>query len=172
MISSLPYILNNRFELDHELGAGGMGVVYLARDLRLNRPVAIKILRSEYSADAVVLGRFRHEADSAAQLGHPNIVRVYDMGVHEGLSYIVMEYIAGQTLRMVIDEQGALPVRRMHKFATQIAEALAVVHRSGCVHRDIKPQNILLDREVGTVCRIHQCFFTIWTGYIYGPGVD
>src|SRR5687767_12350215 len=107
-----PRILNNRFELDRKLGQGGMATVYLARDLRLNRPVAIKVLHGQYAADEQFLRRFKHEADAAAQLGHPNIVRVYDVGNDGDLHYIVMEYIAGSDLKEIIALQAPLAVGR------------------------------------------------------------
>ena len=142
-----PRILNNRFELDRKLGQGGMATVYLARDLRLNRPVAIKVLHGQYAADEQFLRRFKHEADAAAQLGHPNIVRVYDVGNDGDLHYIVMEYIAGSDLKEIIALQAPLAVGRTLKLVQQIAEALEVAHRSGLVHRDVKPQNVLIDGE-------------------------
>ena len=144
---SQPRILNNRFQLERKLGQGGMATVYLARDLRLNRPVAIKILHGQYASDEQFLRRFKHEADAAAQLGHPNIVRVYDVGSEGDLHYIVMEYIAGSDLKEIITLEGPLPVGRTLKMVQQIAEALEAAHASGLVHRDVKPQNVLIDSE-------------------------
>ncbi len=142
-----PRILNGRFQLDRKLGQGGMATVYLARDLRLNRPVAVKILHGQYASDEQFLRRFKHEADAAAQLGHPNIVRVYDVGNDGDLHYIVMEYIAGSDLKEIISLEGPLPVGRTLKMIQQIAEALEAAHHNGLVHRDVKPQNVLIDSE-------------------------
>ncbi len=142
-----PRILNGRFQLDRKLGQGGMATVYLARDLRLNRPVAVKILHGQYASDEQFLRRFKHEADAAAQLGHPNIVRVYDVGNDGDLHYIVMEYVAGSDLKEIISLEGPLPVGRTLKMIQQIAEALEAAHHNGLVHRDVKPQNVLIDSE-------------------------
>lgn len=144
---SQPRVLNNRFQLERKLGQGGMATVYLARDLRLNRPVAVKVLHGQYANDEQFLRRFKHEADAVAQLGHPNIVRVYDVGNDGDVHYIVMEYIAGSDLKEIITLDAPLPVGRTLKIVQQIAEALEVAHRSGLVHRDVKPQNVLMDSE-------------------------
>ncbi|HEY1015564.1 MAG TPA: protein kinase, partial [Herpetosiphonaceae bacterium] len=144
---SQPRVLNNRFQLDRKLGQGGMATVYLGRDLRLGRPVAVKILHGQYAGDDQFLRRFKHEADAAAQLGHPNIVRVYDVGSDGDLHYIVMEYINGADLKEIISREAPLAIPRTLKLVQQIAEALEAAHRSGLVHRDIKPQNVLVDGE-------------------------
>ncbi len=144
-MSEQPRILNNRYQLERKLGQGGMATVYLGRDLRLNRPVAIKVLHGQYASDEQFLRRFKHEADAAAQLGHPNIVRVYDIGAEGDFHYIVMEYVQGTDLKEIIELQAPLPVPRTLAIVRQIAEALQAAHDSGLVHRDVKPQNVLID---------------------------
>ncbi|MCA0352960.1 MAG: Stk1 family PASTA domain-containing Ser/Thr kinase [Chloroflexi bacterium] len=144
-MSEQPRILNNRYQLERKLGQGGMATVYLGRDLRLNRPVAIKVLHGQYASDEQFLRRFKHEADAAAQLGHPNIVRVYDIGAEGDLHYIVMEYVQGTDLKEIISLQAPLPVPRTLAIVRQVAEALQAAHDSGLVHRDVKPQNVLID---------------------------
>ncbi|WP_110518556.1 Stk1 family PASTA domain-containing Ser/Thr kinase [Herpetosiphon llansteffanensis] len=144
-MSEQPRILNNRYQLERKLGQGGMATVYLGRDLRLNRPVAIKVLHGQYASDEQFLRRFKHEADAAAQLGHPNIVRVYDIGAEGDFHYIVMEYVEGTDLKEIIELQAPLPVPRTLAIVRQIAEALQAAHDSGLVHRDVKPQNVLID---------------------------
>lgn len=142
-----PRILNGRYQLERKLGQGGMATVYLGRDLRLNRAVAIKVLHGQYASDEQFLRRFKHEADAAAQLGHPNIVRVYDVGADDDLHYIVMEYVQGMDLKEIITFQAPVPIPRTIKIVQQIAEALQSAHDNGLVHRDIKPQNVLMDGE-------------------------
>ncbi len=142
-----PKILGGRFVIERRLGRGGMATVYLARDQRLNRQVAIKILHNQFASDDQFLRRFKHEADSAARLNHPNIVRVYDVGNEGNLQYIVMEYIEGADLKEIIALEGPLPVNRTIRLVQQIAEALEVAHQAGMVHRDVKPQNVLVDRN-------------------------
>ncbi len=144
-MSEQPRILNNRYQLERKLGQGGMATVYLGRDLRLNRPVAIKVLHGQYATDEQFLRRFKHEADAAAQLGHPNIVRVYDIGAEGDFHYIVMEYVQGTDLKEIISLQAPLPVPRTLAIVRQVAEALQAAHDSGLVHRDVKPQNVLID---------------------------
>ncbi len=114
-------ILNNRYELEQKLGEGGMARVYRGRDLRLNRQVAVKVLHSHYASDTGFLQRFHHEAQAAANLRHPNIVDVYDVGQDGDIHYIVMEYVAGSDLKALILRSGALPIER----AVAIAEAVA-----------------------------------------------
>ncbi|MFD3163045.1 Stk1 family PASTA domain-containing Ser/Thr kinase [Herpetosiphon sp. NSE202] len=144
-MSEQPRILNNRYQLERKLGQGGMATVYLGRDLRLKRPVAIKVLHGQYASDEQFLRRFKHEADAAAQLNHPNIVRVYDIEAEGDFHYIVMEYVEGTDLKEIIELQAPLPVPRTLAIVRQIAEALQAAHDSGLVHRDVKPQNVLID---------------------------
>ncbi|HTY43002.1 MAG TPA: protein kinase [Thermoanaerobaculia bacterium] len=128
------------------LGAGGMGEVYRARDTRLNREVAIKVLPAELAGDASRLRRFEKEARSASALNHPNIVTVYDIGSEGGVSYIAMEKVEGETLRKLL-AGGALPIRKLLSTATQIAEGLAKAHEAGIVHRDLKPENLMVTKD-------------------------
>src|SRR5262245_49230769 len=122
------------------LGDGGMGEVYRAKDTRLAREVAVKVLTAELSADKEKLSRFELEARSASALNHPNIVTVHEIGSAEGVSYIAMELVDGKTLRELL-VPGAMPIRRLLPIATQVADGLAKAHESGIVHRDLKPEN-------------------------------
>jgi serine/threonine protein kinase len=141
-----PDILCNRYVLSGLLGAGGMAQVFLAHDRILGRDLALKVLREHYVKDAQFVERFRREAQSAAALNHPNVVQVYDQGRFEdGRYYIVMEYVPGGNLKDRIDRTGPLDPLEATRFASQIAEALRVAHERGMVHRDIKPQNVLLN---------------------------
>ncbi|MGA7237779.1 MAG: protein kinase [Bryobacteraceae bacterium] len=134
------------YEVQSLLGAGGMGEVYRARDARLNRTVALKILPSQVAADPGRRQRFEQEARSASALNHPNIVSVYDIGEQDGLAFIVSELIEGESLRDVI-KRGPLPLSRLLDLAGQTAAALAAAHAAGIVHRDLKPENIMLTRD-------------------------
>jgi eukaryotic-like serine/threonine-protein kinase len=140
-------VLNGRYRLGEVLGEGGMAVVYRSHDLLLNRPVAIKILRAQYAADESFLRRFEREAQAAAGFSHPNIVNVYDVGTDGDQHYIVMEYIRGPSLKDLIRRQGPFSVDGAIFIIGQVASALDYAHQRGLVHRDIKPQNILVDRE-------------------------
>ena len=140
-------LLGNRYELETLIGQGGMAHVYRARDRVLGRPVAIKILRPEYVSDENLLARFQREARAAAALLHPNIVSVYDVGQDGDRHYIVMEYMAGPTLKEVIRRRAPLPVEQALKVAEQVCAALEYAHRHGVIHRDIKPQNILFSED-------------------------
>jgi serine/threonine-protein kinase len=137
-------ILNNRYELEQKLGEGGMARVYRGRDLRLNRQVAVKVLHSHYASDTGFLQRFHHEAQAAANLRHPNIVDVYDVGQDGDIHYIVMEYVPGSDLKALILRSGSLPVERAVAIAEAVADGLEAAHRLGMIHRDIKPQNIIV----------------------------
>jgi eukaryotic-like serine/threonine-protein kinase len=139
-------ILCNRYVLSGLLGAGGMAEVFLAHDQILGRDLALKVLREHYAKDAQFVERFRREAQSAAALNHPNVVQVYDQGRFEdGRYYIAMEHMPGGSLKDHIDRTGPLDPAEATRFASQIAGALRVAHERGMVHRDIKPQNVLLD---------------------------
>ncbi len=134
------------YEILSPLGAGGMGEVYRARDERLKRDVAIKVLPASYSEDAERLRRFEQEAQAAGGLNHPNITAVYDLASHEGAPYIVTELLEGETLRARL-AGGALPARKAIDYASQIAQGLAAAHEKGIVHRDLKPENLFLTKE-------------------------
>ena len=134
------------YEIVAPIGAGGMGEVYRARDARLGRDVALKLLPAEFSADPARLARFEHEARAAGSLDHPGIVAVHDIGVHDGLHYIVSELVDGRTFRALLVE-GPLPLRKAADLAAQIAATVAAAHAAGIVHRDLKPENIMVTRD-------------------------
>lgn len=140
-------VLNGRYRLGDVLGEGGMAVVYRAQDVLLNRPVAVKILRSQYSTDENFLRRFEREAQSAASFSHANIVNVYDVGTDGDQHYIVMEYIRGPSLKELIRRQGPFSIDGAIFIIGQVTSALDYAHQRGLIHRDIKPQNILVDRD-------------------------
>jgi tRNA A-37 threonylcarbamoyl transferase component Bud32 len=137
-------VIADRYELEELVGTGGMSSVYRAHDRLLERKVAIKILHEHYTADADYVERLRREARAAAKLSHPNIVTVIDRGEADGRQFIVFEYIDGQNLKELIESQGRLPVRTALELGIEIGSALAFAHENGLVHRDVKPQNVLL----------------------------
>jgi Tol biopolymer transport system component len=141
-----PHQVIDHYEILALLGAGGMGEVYRARDTRLNRAVAIKVLPGFSSTDSNRLRRFELEARAAAALNHPNILAVYQMGVFEGSPYLVSELLEGETLRDRL-KGGALPLRKVIDYGTQIARGLAAAHEKGIVHRDLKPENLFVTRD-------------------------
>lgn len=140
-------ILGNRYEILEKIGSGGMATVYKAKCRLLNRKVAIKILRDEFANDSEFIKRFQIEAQAAASLSHPNIVSIYDVGHEDGMHYIVMELIEGETLKEVITREGKLPWRDAVKIAAQIASGLEQAHSNHIVHRDIKPHNIIITKN-------------------------
>jgi tRNA A-37 threonylcarbamoyl transferase component Bud32 len=139
--------LSGRYRLDAQIGAGGMSTVYRAFDQTLERQVAIKLMHREIASDSDQLERFRREARSVAQLSHPHIVGVIDAGEDEGRPYIVFEYVEGETLKERIRRMGRLPVDEALAYAIEIARALGCAHSRHIVHRDVKPQNVLIDGE-------------------------
>lgn len=140
-------VIGNRYEIIEKIGNGGMATVYKALDKILNRYVAIKILRDEFTTDEEFIKRFNAEAQSAARLTHPNIVSVYDVGQEYNVYYIVMELIQGKTLKQIIDEDGFLSWKWSINIAIQIASALDMAHKNSIIHRDIKPHNIMITEE-------------------------
>ena len=141
-------LLGNRYEIIEKIGSGGMATVYKAKCHVLNRYVAVKILRDEYTTDEEFIKRFEVEAQSAASITHPNIVSVYDVGVDGNLYYIVMELIKGKTLKeIIVEEKGPLPWKWSVNIATQIASALEIAHKNHIIHRDIKPHNIIITED-------------------------
>jgi len=139
-------LIAGRYELHELVGSGGMSNVFRAHDRLLERSVAIKVLHEQYSADEDYVERFRREARSVAQLAHPNIVTVIDRGEEDGRQYIVFEYVEGENLKGLLSH-GALPVDQALRYGLQIAGALDFAHKRGLVHRDVKPQNVLLTEE-------------------------
>lgn len=144
-------VLSANYELDREIGRGGMGIVYLARDRRLKRQVAIKVLPPELAFRAEIRSRFLREAETAAQLSHPNIVPIYSVDEREGLVFFVMAYVDGDNLAVRLHRDGPVPFDEARRYLLEVGRALAFAHERGVVHRDIKPDNILINREDGRV---------------------
>lgn len=146
MLNEGMYV-SDRYEIIEKIGSGGMSYVYKAKDHTLNRFVAIKVLKSEFSDDQNFLAKFRIEAQSAAGLVHPNIVNVYDVGSENGLNYIVMEYVEGITLKTYIEKKGQLGFKEAVSITIQVAKGIEAAHKNHVIHRDIKPQNILISTD-------------------------
>ena len=140
-------VLGGRYEIIEKIGGGGMAIVYKAKCRLLNRYVAIKVLRDEFTNDEEFIKRFRHESQAAASLSHPNIVSIYDVGSEGNIYYIVMEYIKGKTLKEIIHEKGKLSPEETIDYSIQIAEALQHAHNNHIIHRDIKPHNIMVTED-------------------------
>ena len=140
-------VIGNRYKIQEKIGNGGMATVYKALDQILNRYVAVKVLREEFTTDEEFIKRFNAEAQSAARLTHPNIVSVYDVGQEYNIYYIVMELIQGKTLKQIIEEDGHLSWKWAVNIAIQIASALEMAHKNNIIHRDIKPHNIMITED-------------------------
>lgn len=139
--------ISDRYEIIDKVGSGGMSDVYKAKCHKLNRYVAIKVLKPEFSEDKNFVSKFRVEAQSAAGLSHPNIVNVFDVGEDNGIYYIVMELIEGITLKKYIERKGKLPVKEAVSILIQVAQGIEAAHNNHIIHRDIKPQNIIISKE-------------------------
>ena len=140
-------ILGKRYEITEEIAQGGMSVVYKALDLNLNRYDAIKVLNEEFASDKEILERFKQEANAVAFLSHPNIVNIYNVGSEGNIHYIVMEYVKGRTLKEIINLKGHLSNEETLNYSYQMARALESAHNSNIIHRDIKPQNIIITKD-------------------------
>jgi serine/threonine-protein kinase len=140
-------LISNRYKIIKKIASGGMADVFLGEDLKLNRKVAIKILASNYANDKSFVARFKSEAEILAKLDHPNIVRVYDWGEYDSSYYICMEYIEGENLKEIIEKRGPLSPKITADYSIQISSALLAAHKNNLIHRDIKPQNILVTPE-------------------------
>ncbi|MBR6498901.1 MAG: protein kinase, partial [Clostridia bacterium] len=140
-------LISGRYSIISTIGTGGMSVVYKAKDEKTGRIVALKILKDEYRKDADFIKRFRHEATAAQSLSHPNIVKLYTVGSDQDTQYITMEYINGRTLSEIIRDEGPLSETRCVRYAVKILDALSHAHKKGIIHRDIKPDNILIDED-------------------------
>jgi serine/threonine protein kinase len=140
-------VIAGRYELEELVGVGGMSNVYRAHDRLLERMVALKLLHDRYTTDEEYVERFKREARSAARLSHPGIVTVIDRGEQDGHQFIVFEHVAGETLKQRIEREGPLPVDAVLELALQIGRALSFAHERGLIHRDVKPQNVLLNGD-------------------------
>ncbi len=140
-------LLNQRYKIISQIGAGGMALVLKAQDMSLGRPVAVKVLRETYTGDGEFLNRFLNEARAAANLAHPNIVTVHDFGEDSGRYYMVMEHIEGKNLKDIIRDEGAFSIDRALDYTIQICAGVGYAHRAGLVHCDLKPQNVLVTPE-------------------------
>jgi serine/threonine-protein kinase len=140
-------VLSDRYELEELVGSGGMSSVYRAHDRLLDRKVAIKVLHQQYTDDDEYVERFRREARAVATLSHPNIVTVIDRGEHGGRQFIVFEYVEGENLKQLINRRGSAPVATAIELAMQISRGLSFAHQQGLIHRDVKPQNVLLNGD-------------------------
>ena len=170
-------LIADRYELEELVGTGGMSTVFRAHDRQLERRVAIKILHEHYADDPEYLERFRREARAVAKLSHPNIVTVIDRGDDGGRQYIVFEHVEGENLKELVVRSGRLPVRRALELALDVAGGLAFAHDHGLVHRDVKPQNVLLSREgeakvtdFGIARSLHVEHGVTQTGTVLGTG--
>lgn len=139
-----PDLIGGRYRLEHRIGDGRSAVTYRAYDVVLRRPVALKLLRPEYAADQVSSARFAREARAVAAVNHPHVVQVYDSGTHKGQAYLVMQYVAGRNLKQVLADEGPLAPDAAVRLGRRLLRGLGAIHAAGIVHRDVKPQNILV----------------------------
>ena len=139
--------IGDRYEVISHIGVGGMADVYKGKDHKLNRFVAIKVLKDEFRNDRNFVSKFRAEAQAAARLAHPNVVNVYDVGDEDGINYIIMELVEGITLKNYIERKGKLTVRETTSIAIQVSLGLEAAHNRGIIHRDVKPQNIIISTD-------------------------
>ena len=144
---ALQELVLDQYVLLELLGQGGIGAVYKARQIRMNRLVALKVIKREALASPAAVERFRREAEAAAKLSHPNIVTVHDTNAVNGTHFLVMEYIEGNNLKHLVQERGPLPVETACEYIRQAACGLAHAHEQGMVHRDIKPANLMLTKQ-------------------------
>ena len=140
-------LLSGRYELLEKIGDGGMAVVYKGKDRLLNRFIAIKILRPEFTKDATFVENFKRESQAAAGLTHPNIVGVYDVGREGNINYIVMELIEGRTLNDIIEDEAPMDYKKVIDISKQVAAALKIAHKNKIIHRDVKPNNIMITND-------------------------
>src|SRR5512139_2414626 len=145
----LGTLVEGRYRVRARIARGGMATVYTATDERLERTVAIKIIHPAHAQDVAFLERFADEAKAIARLAHPNVVAVYDQGTHDGLAFLVMEYVRGSTLRDVLTQRQRLTPGETLAILEQMLAAVAAAHRAGLVHRDIKPENVLIAQPPG-----------------------
>ena len=148
--SRLQAALGPQYRLEAELGHGGMGVVFLARDTTLDRPVAVKVVHPDLAVHAAITQRFLAEARMIARLRHPSIVSVHSAGETTGLFYYVMDYVPGESLRQRLNRELRLPPSEVARLLSDLADALNAAGQAGLVHRDVKPENVLLDSAIGS----------------------
>jgi serine/threonine-protein kinase len=139
--------LAGRFLIERDLGSGGMGAVYLARDRTLGDAVAVKVIAGLALLDPAATDRFRREASAARRISHVNVVRIHDIGEEKGVMFLSMEYVAGPSLAELLSRHGPLPLAQVHRIAAELCEGLAAAHAQGVIHRDLKPANVLLDAQ-------------------------
>ncbi|MBX6342429.1 MAG: serine/threonine protein kinase, partial [Thermomicrobiaceae bacterium] len=147
MTLSLPYLLAGRYRLTRRIGEGSFSETYLATDSALGRQVAVKVLREQYARDPRFVARFEREARAAAAVAHPNVVEVFDYGRDAQTLFIVMEWVDGSDLKHLIMERAPLPIPEAVRLIREILRGLGAIHRAGIIHRDVKPQNVLLARD-------------------------
>ncbi len=148
MSLSIPRIYAGRYEIARPLGDGAFSRTFVARDTVLQRDVALKVLRREHQSNSEFTARFDREAQAAAQVSHPNVVPIFDFGREQQLPFIVMQYIDGRTLREFDREEGPLTTEEVISIGRQVLDGLAAIHDQSIIHRDVKPQNVLLDKRM------------------------